>query len=326
MPASENYDTYDAKRQAEDVQDVIYNVSPVDNPVCAMSRTLRATGKLHEWTEDRLIAAASNVLVEGEDAGADISVDAVELSNHCQIMGKVARISGTLEEVDKYGRDSEMAYQLELRYGELANDEELAAIGAPGNTRQTSSAGTQDVAGRTFACFQVQILAGPNNAVNVIQSAAADLAALEEDMLNAQEGSYDNGGNAGYIIVPPKAARYISSFAGSGGATTLTAGRQREFGQERTLVNVIDLYISPFGELDVVLDRHAESNGGVGNDELIMAGIDFQYSATPVLRATRDYPLAKTGDAENRQIIRESTYALLNRDSGFMVESISPAL
>ena len=52
----------------------------------------------------------------------------VELSGNCQIMSKVAEITGTLETVDKYGRDSEMAYQLELRYGELANDEEKAII------------------------------------------------------------------------------------------------------------------------------------------------------------------------------------------------------
>jgi hypothetical protein len=314
-----DFDTYDAIGQAEDVQDVVYNVSPVDNPVAAMSRTLRATGKLHEFQEDRLAAAASNVAVEGADAGDDESTPTVLLSNNCQIMDKVARISGTVEEVDKYGRDSEMAYQLELRYGELANDEELAIIGAPGNTRQTSTAGTQDVAGRTMACFQVQILGGPNNATNVIQSAAADIAALEVDLLNAHQGAYDLGGNPGYLIVTPLGARYVSSMAAS-------AGRERDFGTGSELVNVIDLYVSPYGSLDVVLDRHAENNGGVGNNEHIMAGIDFQYSATPVLRATRDYPLAKTGDAENRQIIRESTYALLNRDSGFMVESISPSL
>lgn len=314
-----DFDSYVQLRQAEDVQDIIYNVSPVDNPVAAMSRTLRATGKLHQWTEDFLKAAAANVKVEGADAGDDESQPVVELSNNCQIMDKVARISGTLEEVDKYGRDSEMAYQLELRYGELANDEELAIIGAPGNTRQTSSPGVADTTGRTFACFQVQILSGPNSADNVVASAAANIQALETELLDAHQGSYKNGGNPGYLIVTPTGARYVASM-------TAASGRERDFGTGRTIVNVVDLYISPYGSLDVVIDRHCEDNGGVGNDELIMAGIDFQYSATPVLRTTRDYPLAKTGDAENRQIIRESTYALLNRDSGFMVESISATI
>ena len=41
------FDTYEQLRQAEDVQDEIYIISPVDNPVASMSRTIRATGKFH---------------------------------------------------------------------------------------------------------------------------------------------------------------------------------------------------------------------------------------------------------------------------------------
>ena len=313
-----NYDTYEALRQAEDVEDVIYNVSPIDNPVASMSRTVRATGKLHEWTEDRLQAAASNALVEGADAGVDVSLPSVSKNNYCQIMGKVARIAGTLEEVDKYGRDSEMAYQLELRYGELANDEEIAIIGSPGGTRQTATVGTQSVA-RKFACFQVQMLAGTNAASCVVTSAAITLAALEIDLLTVHEGCYGKGGNPSYLVVPPKVAKYIAAFAGA-------TGRQRDIRNERRIINVVDLYVTPFGELDIVLDRHAENNGQGGTAENLMAGFDFQYSATPVLRATRDWPLAKTGDAENRQILRESTYSVLNTDACFMVDSISNVL
>jgi len=308
------YDSYDALRQAEDVQDMIYNVSPIDNPVASMSRTLRATGKLHEWTEDVLLPAAANRKVEGADAGADVSVPVNELNNYCQIMDKVARIAGTLEEVDKYGRDSEMAYQLELRYGELANDEELAIIGAPGGTRQSAVAGDGSTA-RQMACFQVQMIAGRNAADNVITSAATDLADLEDELLQAHEGAYEHGGNPRYLIVPPKVARYIAGFASA-------VGRERDFGASRQIINVVDLYSSPFGELEVVLDRHCERNGMGGTAENIIAGMDFTYSATPVLRATRDWPLAKTGDAENRQILRESTYAVLNTDAHFLIQEI----
>lgn len=310
-----NFDTYDQLRQAEDVQDVIYNVSPVDNPVAAMSRTLRATGKLHEWTEDTLQPAAANAKVEGADAGTDQSQAVVEKNNYCQIMDKVARVAGTLEEVDKYGRDSEMAYQLELRYGELANDEELAIIGAPGGTRQTAAAGSETVA-RTMSCFQVQMIAGTNAADNVVSATGAvDVGDLEELMLDAHEGCYDNGGNPRYLIVPPKVARYIANFASA-------TGRERDFGTSRMIVNVVDLYSSPYGELEVVLDRHCERTGQGGSAQNIIAGMDFMYSATPVLRPTRDWELARTGDADNRQILRESTYAVLNTDAHFLVQAI----
>ena len=83
-------------------------------------------------------------------------------------------------------------------------------------------------------------------------------------------------------------------------------------------MNNVDLYVSPFGELNVVQDREMET--------LAMLGIDFNYSATAVLRPTQDYALSKTGDAESRQIITEMTYCLLNRDSAFRVHTISNSL
>ncbi len=323
--AANNFDTYDQVRQAEDVQDMIYNVAPVDNPVASMSRTIRATGKLHEWTEDVLKAAKKNARVEGADAGPDVSQQLSELNNFCQIMDEVARIAGTLEEVDKYGRDSEMAYQLELRYGEMANDEETAIIGAPsadgGTTaaRQTAVAGTSAIA-REMACFQVQMANGRNGASLVIDGTGwTTVSQFETGILQGHQQSYIKGGTPNYLVIPPELALFISDF-------TRSSGRERDFGNERMIVNVVDLYVSPYGSLDVVLDRHAEAVANGTGAVNIAAGIDFMYSATPVLRATRDYPIAKLGDAENRQVIRESTYAVLNTDAHFLVENIPAAL
>ena len=95
-------DTYVQLRQAEDVQDEIYNISPIDNPVASMSRTIRATGKIHEWTEDSLSATKVNAAVEGAAAGDDTSTPVVELQNYCQIMTEVAEITGGLAVIAFY--------------------------------------------------------------------------------------------------------------------------------------------------------------------------------------------------------------------------------
>jgi hypothetical protein len=294
------FDSYTQLRQAEDVQDEIYIISPVDNPVCAMSRTIRATGKLHEWTEDALQPAGKNAAVEGADGPGDSSAAVTELNNYCQIMTKQASITGTLEEVDKYGRDSEMAYQLELRYGELANDEELAVVGAPGGTRQTAAAGNATTA-REMASFHSQL-----DASVVVDATTAD---RETKLLEAHLACYDAGGNPTYLFTNPTNAQHISGFA-------YATGRNRDIRNDRRLVNVIDLYSSHYGELDVVLDRQQDD---------CWLGIDFNYAATPVLRPTRDWPLAKTGDADNRQILRESTFAVLNSKAHFMVDNLAAA-
>lgn len=302
------FDTYTQLRQAEDVQDEIYNISPVDNPFCSMARTIQANGKIHEWTEDILQPTGKNAAVEGAAAGADESQPVVELQNYCQIMTKVAEITGTMEIVDKYGRDSEMAYQLELRYGELANDEESAAVGDAGGTgRQVAVPGDSSTA-REFASFPEQLDAS----VKVSAAGHTTTDQLEATLLAAHLATYKHGGNPGYALTDPLTAGYFANFA-------LAAGRQRDIRNERMLVNVIDLYVSTYGELDVVLDRNMTTATDADN---CILGVDFNYAATPVLRATRDWPIAKQGDSDKRQILRESTIAALNTKAHFMVEAV----
>lgn len=299
------FETYTQLRQAEDVQDEIYNISPVDNPVCSMSRTIRATGKIHEWTQDELQAVTKNAKVEGAAAGADISQPVVELQNYCQIMDKIAEITGTLEVVEKYGRDSEMAYQLELRYGELANDEESAVVGDAGGTgRQTAVAGDA-VTAREMAGFQAQLDAG----VIVDATGHTTIDQLESSLLAAHLATYNEGGNPGYAVTDPLTAGYFAGMA-------LSAGRNRDIRNERMLVNVIDLYVSTYGELDVVLDRNMTQTNNC------IALIDFNYTATPVLRPTRDWEIAKGGDSDKRQVLRESTFAVLNTKAHALVDNI----
>lgn len=308
------FDTYGQIGQAEDVQDAIYRISPVDAPVVSMSKTMRATGKIHEWHQHELTAANTNAQVEGADAPADSSTAVTNKSNFCQIMSKVAEIAGTLEAVDKYGRDSEMAFQLERIYGELANDEEFAVVGS----QQAGTAGSTSVA-REMTSFvpqlptagaasNVQDLAGT---ANVTGAAVTTLADFEDVMTAAHQECYTLGGNPSYLVVSPSRSLHISELARS-------AGRQRDIRNEKTLVNVVDLYVSNFGELDVVIDRNIEA------DTII--GMDPEYAATAVLRPTTDWELAKIGDSLRRQVLREGTYAVLNDGAHFALTSVPAAL
>lgn len=306
------FDSYTQLRQAEDVQDDIYMISPVDNPVASMSRTTAATGKYHEWTEDELAATKKNAAVEGATAGADNSAPVVERGNYCQIMTEVAEITGTLEVVDKYGRDSEMAYQLEKRYASLAKDEEGAIAGDAGGTgRQVAVAGNGATA-REMAGVYAQIDAATTRYATddglVGGVAITTTAELEAALIATHLLCYNEGGNPQYAITDPLTAGYFAGFARS-------AGRSREI-MESTLVNVIDLYVSTYGQLNVVLDREMAQT----NNAILLA--DFNYAETPVLRPTRDTPLAKTGDSDRRFILRESTFALLNSKAWGLLDNV----
>lgn len=300
--ATTNFDTYDQIGQAEDVQDAIYRISPVDAPVVSMSKTIRATAKIHEWHQHALTAANTNKLVEGQDAPADSSTAVVNKSNFCQIMSKVAEIAGTLEAVDKYGRDSEMAFQLERIYGELANDEEFAVVGS----QQTGAAGDSSTA-REMISLVPQLAAG----VVSDETATTTVAGLEDNLVATHQACYELGGNPGYLVVSPSRSLHISDFARA-------SGRNRDIRNEKTVVNVVDLYVSNFGELDVVIDRNIEAG--------TMIGFDPEYAATAVLRPTTDWELAKVGDSMRRQVLREGTYAVLNDGAHFAMTNVPASL
>jgi hypothetical protein len=294
------FDSYNQIGQAEDVQDAIYRISPVDAPVVSMSKTMRASGKIHEWHQHELTAAGTNTAVEGGDAPADSSTAVTNKSNFCQIMTKVAEIAGTLEAVDKYGRDSEMAFQLERIYGELANDEEFAVVGS----QQAGTAGTTSVA-RELTSFVPQL-----NAAVTTASAATDAATFEAELIAAHQACYEAGGNPNYLVVSPAGSLKVAALAAA-------SGRTRDIDNQKKVVNVVDLYVSPFGELDVVIDRNIEVD--------TMLGFDPEYAATCVLRPTTDWELAKVGDSLRRQVLREGTYAVLNDKAHFALTAVDHA-
>jgi hypothetical protein len=291
------FDSYTQIAQAEDVQDAIYRISPVDAPVVSMSKSLRATGKIHEWHQHELTAAGTNIAVEGADAPADSSTAVTNKSNFCQIMTKVAEIAGTLEAVDKYGRDSEMAFQLERIYGELANDEEFAVVGS----QQAGTAGTTSVA-RQLTSFVPQL-----DASVVTASAAVDAATFEAELIAAHQVCYEAGGNPGTLVVSPSGSLRVAALANA-------SGRTRDIDNQKKVVNVVDLYVSPFGELDVIIDRNIEAD--------TMIGFDPEYAATCILRPTTDWELAKVGDSMRRQVLREGTYAVLNDKAHFALTAV----
>ena len=300
------FETYSAVGEQEDVHDDIYLISPVDNPVASMSRAIRANAKIHQYQTDALRAAKANLHVEGADANDPAHVATEMLSQPTQIMKEEAEVSGTLEAVSKYGRDSEMAYQLSKKYGELAIDEETAIMGAPGGTRQEKQVPVDNTTPRRFDSFHNQV-----DADNIVDAALFTTVAELEDAFNdAHIAAFRAGGRPRYATVSPENNKYIAAFAGA-------AGRTRDLRNERVLVNVIDLYSSKQGDIDIVLDL---------NQDACIAGHDFEYSANAVLRPTEDYPLARIGDADRREIIRESAFCLLNPKAHFLVDNIPDAL
>ncbi|HAI43769.1 MAG TPA: head protein, partial [Maribacter sp.] len=131
---SGTFSTYDAVGIREDLTDIIYNISPTDTPFMSGIAKAKATGVTHEWQLDTLASAASdNAVIEGDTFSFSQPAATTRKSNTSQISTKTVLVSGTLEAVNKAGRNSEIAYQISKRSSELKRDMEssLTANNAP---------------------------------------------------------------------------------------------------------------------------------------------------------------------------------------------------
>ncbi len=117
--------TYQGTNFAENVTDIIMNISPVDTPLLTMAKKTIAEATYTEWPIESLAAPnGANALVEGQDAAADASSTPTRVGNYTQIVSKVAFVSTTQNQIKKYGYKNEMAHQLAKKAKELKRDME----------------------------------------------------------------------------------------------------------------------------------------------------------------------------------------------------------
>jgi len=303
--ATNTFDTYDAVGIREDLQDVIYSISPTETPFMSAAAREQVKNTFHEWQTDSLAAAVTNnAVIEGDEATLDASSATSRIGNYTQIMDKTVVITGTQEAVDKAGRASELAYQIAKKSKELKRDIESTLL-----TNQARAVGSSSVA-RTFASIGAWIQTNTNKASdgtdptptpNDGSDARNDgtQRALTEDMLkDVIKGTWNAGGNPSVIMVGPFNKQKISGF--TGGNTRFDAS------EDKTLYTSIDVYSSDFGDLEVVPNRFSRDR-----DALVL---DMDYWSVGFLRDFTMHELSKTGDAEKRQILAELT--LISRNEG----------
>lgn len=295
--AGETYSTYDQVGLAEDVSDVISNISPTKTPFQTAIGTEKVSARLFEWQEDSLRAPADNKKVEGFVA-ADVARSATAMrSNNTQIMSDTFRISATADVVKTYGRAKETAYQLAKSGEELKRDLEFAFVGQ----KNAAVTGSESVEREMAASFDM-IDAG-----NVI---AGGTAALTEAMLlDAHETVFNAGGDPNIFMIKPSDSLIVANF-------TAASGRQREFsGDTKKIVNVVDLYVSPFGELKVVLNRWLLSTTAML--------LDTEMWKKIILRNWSRTLLGRDGDAERHMLVGEFSLKHKNFKASGYIDAIT---
>lgn len=289
--------------QREDLADTIYEISPTETPF--LSNVARTTGKavLHEWQTDALAAASSsNAVLEGNEITAEAAVATVRVANRMQISRKAITISGTLDAVDKAGRAKETSYQVAKQGRELKRDMESILLG---DTAITSGS---IVSARTMGGIECWISTNTTvDALNTTNSVPGLLAGIpicspvagtatvidETIFKSVISDIWIEGGDARMVMCGAVNKTRISGF---GGIATMFKNIPQG---QATIVAGADLYVSDFGEHQIVPNRFMRAG--------TVLFLDMEYWAVAYLRDIKLLELAKTGDAEKRALIVEYT-------------------
>lgn len=318
MPISAT-NTYNATQMgiAEDFQDVIYSISPEDTPFLSMAKKLKANNTLHQWQTDSLAAAANNRQLEGDDASFATLAPTTTLNNYCQISRKTVQISGTYDVVRKYGRKSEVAYQLMKAGKELKRDMEFALV-----RNQTSSAGTI-AAARSSAGLENwisgnRILAVGNttgstpayaNSPTTAMTDGTAVTFIESDLQLALQAAWVDGGDDSLIMLSATNKNRFNSFVG-----IATKFNEVKGATQGLTVGAADVYVSNFGNHTVKLNRYMRDNA--------VLCLDPEYVGVATLRPIQKEAIAKIGDSERWMLLSEYCLVVQNPDAHSKVQGV----
>lgn len=315
--------TFDLRGLAEDVEDVIFNISPTDTPALTGAKRKKVSAVYHQWQTDSLASAASNAAVEGDDSTYAVVTPTTLLGNYAQISKKTVMVSGTADAVRKYGRKEEFAYQIAKKGKELKRDIEFAIV-----QNQASSAGST-TAGRTSAGLESMIVnyvkpSGSANGStpgfsNGIWTAPTDgsintSATLTEALLvSALELAWQDGGDPSVIMTNTQQKRVIATFGGANKFSGVDVAGSRT--AQAVVIGGVDLYISDFGEHKIMLNRYMRQR--------TVLAIDPEYYSVGFLRPIKFEERAKTGDATRGELLCEWTLIADNPDAHAKVQDLA---
>ena len=312
---SDTTQTYGVVGRREDLTDVIHDITPTDTPFMAAIGKGSATNTFHEWQTDALASAsASNAVVEGDDPANDAITATVRLGNYTQLSDKVIQVSSTQRASNNAGRGDELSYQLMKRGKELKRDLESSLT-----SNNASVAGNASTA-RQSAGFEAWIQTndsrgsgGSNTAFSAgIQAAATDgtqRVYQESHLKDVLQLCWENGGDPSMVMVGAFNKKAMSSFAGIADAV-------RETGNKRaTIVGAADVYVSDFGQLNIVANRFSRTRSALVVDPSMWKLCYYQRFKTE--------DLAKTGHADRKMLSVEYTLESCNEKASGTVADLT---
>lgn len=294
----------------EDLEDIIYDITPMDTYFFSNLDRVRVNSTLHEWQTDSLATVnADNAAIEGDDMSAAAATDTTRYKNYSQISRKELVVSGTLDAVKKAGKGTELAYQMVKKGKELKRDIEAALLqnkaataGAAASARVSASVETWIFNTQHIKASGQTTATTPAPSSGIAGTAPTDgsaTALTEADFKTALQVAWTNGGEINDVFVGASLKDKINAFTG-------IATRFRDVGsrQQAQIIGAADVYVSSFGSHNIRLSRYMRST--------TVLFLDMNYWALGWLRSIGTEQIAKTGDSEKRLMLGEWTLICKN--------------
>jgi hypothetical protein len=304
-----------AKGIRESLANFIEDISPEETPIYSMARKFSIKNTLEEWQTDALgTPSASNAIIEGADATYATPTATARLGNYVQTARKDFKIAGMLDIVDLAGRQSETKYQSLKQGRELKMDVEAAlsqnnAAVAPATGTAGKSASLETFAWAVNNAASATGAHGTGGATTVVTAGAPTTAitdgttrALTEAQVKATlADGYSKGARYKMAVMGPTQKQAFSALSGLASTRNNFSGMK---GKQGVILGAADVYVSDFGDIALVPSQAVRSRTILFIDpEMVEVGMGRRF---------KEEELAKTGDANGRQIITDFTLRVRN--------------
>ena len=293
---AQNVYTYNSLVNAEDVSDVIANISPTDTPFLSALKKTKASNTLHEFITDSLTTAANNAQLEGDVFAAGSRPTPVRYTNRTQISYKVVAVSRTQQASNPYGMKNMLAYQMANVGKEIKRDAEFAltqnTTAVTGNTTTARQCrGLEGWVATNNSLSSAGSPAAPNPATNTAPTDGTARAFTESLVKTVLQSIFTAGGNPTMFMCGPSQKQTFSTFTGN-------ATRFKEADDGKLMASV-SVYVSDFGSLKVVPNRFQRSRTAFA--------LDMEYWALAELSAPSMVDLPSTFDGVGKALVWEYT-------------------
>lgn len=288
--------TYGFTTIREDLDNIVYKISPTKTPVMTAIGRDKADNTYFEWSVVELAAASgANAVVEGDNPANDAITAAVRLANYVQLMDKIAQVSSTADAVASAGDVTKMVKQILYKTEEIKRDMETrlcsdtaAAAGNASTARQTAGIGAfiRTNTSRGATATEPTLSGTTAGYPNAAAGAGTPRAFLESQLKDVIQLCWTQGGEPNLIVTGAFNRRVFSGFTGN-------ATKNVDVGTKK-LVATVDVYVSDFGDLSIVADRFA-----VASNALIL---DTEMVKIAWLQNMKNEMLAKTGHSTRRMV------------------------